>query len=430
MLGSLLHWRRGGGVSATGRMAADAESRNALALLVVVATNNTAWNLITPFVPLFVLELLDGDARAAAFWSGIAIGISPMMTAVVGPFWGMFAERFGSRSALMRTILCSTVLVVLLAFAVSIWQVLALRFLSGVLGGFYVLVHGLAAKTVSREKVGQLIGTLQAVSMIGLAIVPPFAGLLVDLWGLRSNFVLGAAIMVLSFVAMWLGYQNPTQARQPAQADASHGRDGTYWGFLRDRRLALLAVVVFVGQYVERTFWPLAPLLVLELAPGSEQLGLLTGLVLGSGSAATALSAIVGGRLARRYDPRALLLASLAAGSVSLPMLALAGTVWQFVGLRLLMGVLTGGTVTLAYSQATRLIPADRLSSSFSMFASVAMAASAVGPISLSPLATFFGLDAPLFAGGVAFGACFLLLLLGSRTGLMPTPRAVPASDP
>ncbi len=68
------------------------QDRNLQTLLVVAATNNTAWNLVTPFIPLFVLELVGGDPIAAAAWSGIALGISPLMTAVAGPFWGSFAR--------------------------------------------------------------------------------------------------------------------------------------------------------------------------------------------------------------------------------------------------------------------------------------------------------------------------------------------------
>ena len=52
--------------------------------------------LVTPFIPLFVLELVGHDPIAAATWSGIALGISPLMTAVAGPFWGSFAAKYGS----------------------------------------------------------------------------------------------------------------------------------------------------------------------------------------------------------------------------------------------------------------------------------------------------------------------------------------------
>jgi MFS family permease len=77
-----------------------------------VAATNTAWNLVTPFIPLYILELVGGDPIAAAAWSGIALGISPFMTAVAGPFWGAFANKYGARPAMMRTLPMSLLLVV------------------------------------------------------------------------------------------------------------------------------------------------------------------------------------------------------------------------------------------------------------------------------------------------------------------------------
>lgn len=414
------------GASAPGGPVADdgerrARERNLRALLIVAATNNVAWDLVTPFIPLYVLLLLDNDPVAAATWSGIAVGISPLMTAVAGPFWGSIAERYGARPAMLRTLLMAPCFVVLLAFTTAIWQLIALRFLIGAFGGFYVLVHALAAQTAPRDRVGQAIGTLQAISMVCLAIIPPVAGLFTDALGLRGNFIIGAAIMLISFAVMLRGYR-PERGRAgtgPTPTDhvpAPARARGSYWSLLADPQLAMIAVVVFVGQYVERTFWPLAPLLLVDMEPDSTQLGLMTGLVLGVGSGATALSAFGAGRLSRRVSTRTLLLASLACGCASLPLLYVASTFWQFVAVRVVMGLLTGCIVTLSYAHVSRICPSDRLSATFSMFASVAMIASAVGPVSITTLAATAGLRSPLLVGAVGFGLCIVLLLVAGRS--------------
>ncbi len=405
------------------------QERNLRALLIVAATNNTAWDLVTPFIPLFVLLLVEGDPVAAATWSGIAVGIAPLMTAVAGPFWGSIAERFGARPAMLRTLLMAPCFVFLIAFTTEIWQLMILRFLIGAFGGFYVLVHALAAQTAPRDKVGQAIGTLQAISMVCLAIIPPVAGLFTDTWGLRSNFVLGAALMLVSFAVMWRGYKTEQvppvvpSAMTPRRESPPKPR-GSYWSLLADPQLALVAVIIFVGQYVERTFWPLAPLLLVEMEPDSGQLGLMTGLVLGIGSGATALSAFVAGRLSRWVSARTLLLCALAAGCLTLPILYVTGSFWQFVGVRIVMGLLTGCIVTLAYAHVSATLSTDRLSAAFSMFASVAMVASAVGPVSISTLATTAGLRSPLLVGTIGFAVCIALLLAaGRRFAAVPPTR-------
>jgi DHA1 family multidrug resistance protein-like MFS transporter len=442
---SRLPWGRGAqrvGQAGAGESDADVtgavrRERNLQTLLVVAATNNTAWNLVTPFIPLFVLELVGGDPIQAATWSGLALGISPLMTAIAGPFWGAFAARYGARPAMMRTLLMSPFLVLLVAFSTAIWQVMVLRFLIGVLGGFYVLVHALVGQTAPRDRVGQAIGYLQAISMVTLAIIPPVAGLFSDVLGVRSSFLLGATVMLASFWVMWRGYEAEPKAApgvaaptttsapssaaakptdRPADQPAAKKSPGAAWALLSSPELAVVSAIIFVGQYVERVFWPLAPLLVVEMEPGSEQVGLMTGLVLGLGSAATAISALVCGRLARRVSARTLLLASLACGVLTLPLLATMASFWAFMAARVVMGLLTGGIVTLAYAHVSTLLPSDRLSVSFSMFASVAMVASAVGPVSMSTLAATAGLRSPLLVGAIGFALCFVVLLVMGRT--------------
>jgi MFS family permease len=263
--------------------------------------------------------------------------------------------------------------------------------------------------------------------MVTLAIIPPVAGLFTDVLGIRSSFLLGAAVMLSSFWVMWRGYHaEPRPAAQPDATDRDaepHGSSGSAaakqpggaWALVSSPELATVSLIIFVGQYVERVFWPLAPLLVVEMEPGSEQVGLMTGLVLGIGSGATAVSALVCGRLARRVPARLLLLGALVCGCLALPVLAMMGTFWQFMAARVVMGLLTGGIVTLAYAHVSTLLPPDRLSVSFSMFASVAMVASAVGPVMMSTLASIGGLRSPLIVGAVGFGCCFVLLLAIGR---------------
>ncbi len=398
----------------------DPPSRNVTALLVTTGLMYTGWDLVTPFVPLFVLDLEGGDPRTAAAWSGVAVGISPLLSALAGPIWGAFAERFGGRTALLRTIVTSAVLVTLTAFAMSIWHLVVLRALVGLLGGFYVLIHHLAAQATTRDRVGQTIGSLQAMQMTCLALVPPFAGLLIDRAGLRSSFLLAAGIMLVAFAVLWRFYRSTP--RQPVRVDEPgvKGREGAtpggrkvrtpYWRLLARGELAIVALVVFSAQYVDRVFNALVPLLVVELVPGSEQIGFLTGLILGLGAGATALAALAAGRLARRVSPHRLLVGSLAAGVVLLPLLAMAGSVWQLLALRVALGVLAGGSMTLAYAFVSTLVPANRLGASFSMFASCALLGAAIGPLSLGPVAAF-SLRMPLILGAVAFATCMLLLL-------------------
>ncbi|MFN8525662.1 MAG: MFS transporter [Chloroflexota bacterium] len=391
-----------------------------MGLLLIAGTMNVAWDLVTPFVPLFVLMLEGGDTRSAAFWSGIAVGISPLFTAIAGPFWGAMAERLGGRTSMLRTIATSSVLVALMSLTTAVWQLVGLRVLVGALGGFYVLIHVLAARASPRDRVGQTIGSLQAINMACLAVVPPIAGYFVDLWGLRSNFLLGSAIMILAFVMMY----RLRIGAGPGEEGRHAGPRESYWKMLASGDVLVIASVVFASQFVDRAFMALAPLLVFDLVGESDQVGLLTGTVLGLSAGSTAVAAMAVGRLSRRYPPRRLLIGALMCGLAILPLLAGAQTVWTLLAMRVVFGLLAGGALTLAYAWAGALISPERLSACFSAFASTAMVASAIGPVSLG-ISAGGSLRAPLYVG-VGLILVSLVAVLRKRDTEAPVaPQAV-----
>jgi DHA1 family multidrug resistance protein-like MFS transporter len=397
-------------------------------LLVVAGLMNCGWDLVTPFVPLMVLELQGGDPRSAAVWAGLAFSISPFLSAIAGPVWGAYAERHGARLAMMRTIATSCVMVTMMAGVWALWQFIALRGLVGILGGFYVLVHNLAARASTRDRVGQTIGSLQTVSMVLLAVVPPVAGLLVDLWGLRTNFLIATAVMLVALVVMWTRYRDELDPSH--EAPGGQKSKGNYWTVLREPGLAVIAAVIFASQFADRTFMALAPLLVVEVAPDPDKVGFYTGLMMGVSAGSSAIGAFICGWLSRRYSPRILLGFALSLGVVFLFLVASSESLGGLIAWRVVYGITGGGALPLAYALAGRLVAAHRMASAFSMFASCAMIGSAAGPLSLG-FSTAFDLRAPLYVGVAMVGVSILLIV--QRPGWRvpwAVPTATKAGDP
>ena len=87
------------------------------------------------------------------------------------------------------------------------------------------------------------------------------------------------------------------------------------------------------------------------------------------------------GRWARPENTRRLLIVALAGGAVCSVLIALAGDWIQVVVLRILLGLLAGGTISLAYTMGARLAPSERSSMTLSVLASCGMLGSATSPI-------------------------------------------------
>ena len=68
-------------------------------------------------------------------WTGVSLGITPAMTAVLAPAWGRLGDRFGRKIMVERSLVSFVVLFAAMAFISRAWQVLAEAHAS------YAIVH-------------------------------------------------------------------------------------------------------------------------------------------------------------------------------------------------------------------------------------------------------------------------------------------------
>ena len=87
------------------------------------------------------------------------------------------------------------------------------------------------------------------------------------------------------------------------------------------------------------------------------------------------------GRWSRPENTRRLLIVALAGGAICSVLIALAGDWIQVIVLRILLGLLAGGTISLAYTMGARLAPSERSSMTLSLLASCGVLGSASSPI-------------------------------------------------
>ena len=57
-----------------------------------------------PFLPLYFQQLGVTDVGEIAMWSGLSLGVTPALTALLSPFWGRLADRFGRKIMVERSL--------------------------------------------------------------------------------------------------------------------------------------------------------------------------------------------------------------------------------------------------------------------------------------------------------------------------------------
>jgi MFS family permease len=208
----------------------------------------------------------------------------------------------------------------------------------------------------------------------------------------------------------------------------SRGAAGSAAALFMIPGFAIAVTLLFVARFTDRALPPILPLYLVELETPSAQLATITGVVVACGAIAATCSSVLYGRWARPDNTRRLLFIALAGGAVCAALIGLARRWEEIMALRVVLGLLAGGTISLSYTMGARLAPTERSALTLSVLASFGMFGSALSPILAGVLGqvslrlVFFGTAAAyLLAAGLA------VLPVGRRAH---APRPVPDPDP
>jgi DHA1 family multidrug resistance protein-like MFS transporter len=371
--------------------------RNQYVMVATVFVVFTGFAFVLPFLPLYVRELgVQGD-ETVAVWSGVLVGVAPLLAGLMAPVWGRLADRHGQKPMVLRALVSYVILLVLSAAVTRVEHLLVLRMGVGFFGGIGPLGLAMATSLAPRDQTGRAVGQIQAAQILAAAVGPLAGGFLADTIGIRSTFLVTA---VLCASALWLVARYYQEGR-PAVPSLDAPRAGTA-PLLRQRGVMPLLVVLFLVNFVGRSFTPILPLHLQQLAVPAASLGLSTGVLISLYSVAAAVSATVLGKATRRFPPRALLAASLAAGAATVLPMALIASFPMFVLLALLLGLASGGALTLCYTIGGFMVAADQRATAFGFFSGAALFGGAISPTIAGLLAHWelrgiYYLDAALF---------------------------------
>lgn len=359
--------------------------RNLYVLVLAVAVTHFGFDFSQPFFPLYVRFLGVTDLGEAALWSGLIIGITPLITGLLAPIWGAVADRYGRKKLVIRALLSISFLATAVAVAPNVWWAFGARLAMGLVGGFTPAAMALAIGSVPRERVGQAVGMMQAAQFLPLALGPLIGGPLADTVGLRWNFFLTAMVAVVGTLVLAVLFTEPPAG--PSASPAQTGLGSGWLALLVAPAFATAAAALMMAQFADRSLPPILPLFLASLAPPAGALGTITGLVISAGAVAAAVSSWAYGRYARPERAPFVLIAALAGSAVCFGLLALTDS-WELVlAARVLLGLVGGGAPTLIYTMATRAAPADRTGLAVGLLALCSNLGNGLAPILAGSLA-------------------------------------------
>jgi MFS transporter, DHA1 family, multidrug resistance protein len=393
--------------------------RNLFVTFVTVFVVFTAFAFVLPFLPLYVRQLGVRDERAVALWAGVLIGVAPLLAGLLAPVWGRLADRYGHKRMAARALISYVIILILAANVTDVWQLLATRIGIGLFGGIGPLGLAMATSLAPREETGRAVGQVQAAQILAAAVGPVMGGFMADTIGIRRTFVVTAGTCALALALVTVFYREPE-----TPAARGQGR-GSMLDLLRLPRMASMLMVLFLVNFVGRSFTPILPLHLSELGVPRHRLAFNTGLLISVYSVAAALSATALGRASKTRSPRQLLLLTLVAGALTVLPMAFVARFAPMLALAALLGLVSGGSLTLCYTIGGLLAGPEMRATAFGFFSAAALFGGSISP-------TIAGLLVGWNLRGIYYVDAALLLALSAAllAGALPSVTAAPDVEP
>ena len=395
--------------------------RNVFAVATASFVGSTGFTLVMPFLPLYLQELGVRDLGEVAMWSGLSLGVTPGVTALLAPAWGRVSDRFGRKIMVERSLVSFILLMAGMAYATQAWHIFALRAVQGLFAGYVGIALTMAAESAPRDRTAYAIGTVQTAQRLGPAVGPIIGGLVAQIVGLRRAFLMTSVFYVIALLIVFVLYDERIVRHERHVQDDKPMR---FRNVLAFENFILLLAVVFGLQIVDRSYGPILPLYVAALGTPLERVPLVSGLIFSIAAGAGAVGNQLCTRLLRVRTPRAIISAAAALGGAgALVFLVSPRTAWLFMATPIL-GIALGTATTTTYTAASAVIPASARGAGFGLLTTASLTALAVSPV-LSGL-----LSATSIRAVFLLDVLVMVAIAAAVPRLMVTPTPAKATAP
>ena len=371
----------------------------------------TGFTLVMPFLPLYIKQLGVEDVGEIALWSGLSLGVTPAVTAVLSPFWGRVADRFGRKLMVQRSLFSFVVVMAAMAYVTHPWHFFALRALQGLFAGYGGLTMAMAAESAPRERLARALGLVQTAQRVGPAVGPVIGGAVAALVGLRETFFVTSGFYLVALALVTVLYRDPVHSPGEHALDPAAGLP-EWHTLLRAPGFAMMMAAIGVLTFVDRTFGPILPLWIEQHGVAVDRVAVTSGVLFSAAAFGAAVGNHICERAVERYEAATVIAVAGVAGVTALLGFVLVREPWTLALVLCAFGVATGLATTAAYTRGGCDVPAAAHGMGYGLLNAAALTGLAVGPVVAGLLAKasllwVFGIDMALLA--------LLPLVLGLR---------------
>jgi DHA1 family multidrug resistance protein-like MFS transporter len=353
--------------------------RNQIAVTGAAFIGFTGFTLVMPFLPFYFEQLGVTDTGAIAIWSGVSLGVTPAVTALMAPVWARVAERAGRKLMVARSLLSFVAIMSATAFVTAPWQVFALRAQQGLFAGYGPIAMTMVAESAPADRTAAAIGWVHTAQRLGPALGPVIGGGLAHALGLRTTFLVAAGFYLAAFGLVILGYREPP--RRPAPESEAGLSRFTFTSFRRVPNFVLFMGAIFALQMVDRSFGPILPIFLRDVGMAPDRVAVLAGVVFSVSAAAGAVGNQTSGWWLRRLPVGRLVPRTAAMAAVAAAVFGFAPALWVLLVAAATFGLGLGIATTSIYTAASLAVPVQARGLAFGYLTTAYLTALAISPV-------------------------------------------------
>lgn len=368
-----------------------------------------SFTMITPFLPVYLSSELGAKASEVDMWSGAVFAVTFFVSGLLGPVWGVLADRKSRKLMALRASIGLTISYALCGIVQTPMQLFAARFFQGLCAGLYPALLALLAASIPARKTGLSMGLMQGGMTVGAVVGPFVGGVLADYFGMRESFFV--ASIALGLISLLIGFCIKEKPRTVKVTS----RNWFDWSVLRQPAIFKMLIACAVIHASLFSAQPILPLYIAQLQGSMDNIMMLSGTIFSVCAISIMIASPILGAAGQKFGFLKVLSCSLFFAGLLISAQVLGRTPFEFGVWRFIAGFANAGLIPLVNSIISTECPPDKKGEVFGFNFLTGHAGMALGPFAAGALSGWFGYQAVIVASGLILFPLIAYLNYGGK---------------